>query len=128
MTRWPVSGSIHSRGGSFCCALANDAVVNKSSNARLVLVKNLKFIFSVSVCFVIRASRCRALRRRAAGLPSQPPSYMFRPASARNEFLSLEEHPDTKLDVTWQGIRPAARQRSEIRVVSLPDPIELEPL
>ena len=40
--------------------------------------------------------------------------------------LALEEQSDAELNITRQSIRAATRQRAEVRIVSLPDAIELE--
>ena len=66
-----------------------------------------------------------SLHCRQEGRRPEPPPYLRLPTQDVKASLRLEEKPDPKLNVTRKRIRPATSQRSEVRVVGLPDAVEL---
>ena len=58
---------------------------------------------------------------------AQPPPFVISNYKSDGHLLS-EEKPDPELNVTRERIRPATSQSSKVRVVGLPDAIELVPL
>ncbi len=62
---------------------------------------------------------------QTTALTKRRPPLLSRPPFADCDPHRLEEDPDPELDVTWIGRRTVASQCPEVRIVRLPDTVEL---
>src|SRR5205085_11821170 len=137
MMRWPVSGSIHSRGSSLLfCARPTVALKDKKISTKRIGETNLRNIFTPSLNCGMRVEKQKAEGRKQKAERKQflfllPSAYCLLPTVLPNPHslwivFCLEENPDAELYVT-RSARSAldCEERSEVRVVILPNAVEL---